>query len=33
MCGYFTTNTWINENTGDDCVETYQYRLIKEKIQ
>ena len=33
MCGYFTDLIWITENTGDNCVETYQYRLIKEKVQ
>ena len=33
ICGYITDLIWINENTGDNCVETYQYRLIKEKVQ
>ena len=33
MCGYFTNRTWVNENTGNECVETYQYRLTKERIQ
>lgn len=33
MCGYRTGYTWTHENTGDECEETYNYRLTKEKVQ
>lgn len=31
-CGYFTDVTWVNENTGEDMQEYYQYLLKKAKV-
>ena len=30
-CEYFTDRTWIHENTGDTCTESFSY--ILEKVQ
>lgn len=28
-CGYYTGKTWINENTGEECEESFTYIMSK----
>lgn len=28
-CGYYTGKTWVNENTGETCRESFTYELSK----
>ena len=28
-CGYFTDKTWVHENTGETCTESFSYTLEK----
>ena len=29
VCIFFTSKTWVNENTGDECEEYYSYIMRK----
>lgn len=29
FCGYSTSKTWVHENTGETCKETFTYELEK----
>ena len=32
-CGYLTGKTWVHENTGETCEESFRYELFKKKIK